>query len=189
MSKFGKVESNFCFRLYLLMTHILIYCYRIFDLWFLRFLYIYNIFSWINHFVFCLHIPRIWVCVIRIGDQIMTFITWTRGIKCIPTGTIFIPIWCWRGDIKPVSVLTLCGGNQSVIPSQGAINVQLCCFIWCQPEQAFKQTIKLLVIWDAYRKISNIRRTKSANLNVSRLVVQLSLPKSMKPCVKSRMKM
>ena len=27
-----------------------------------------------------------------------------------------------------------------------------------------------------YRKISNIRRTKSPNLNVSRLVVQLSSP-------------
>ena len=32
-----------------------------------------------------------------------------------------------------------------------------------------------------YRKISNIRRTKSPNLNVSRLVVQLSLPNPMKP--------
>ena len=40
-----------------------------------------------------------------------------------------------------------------------------------------------------YRKFSNIRGTKSPNLNVSRLVVQLSLPKPMKPDVKSRMKM
>ena len=40
-----------------------------------------------------------------------------------------------------------------------------------------------------YRTFSNIRRTKSPNLNVSRLVVQLSLPKPMKPDVKSRMKM
>ena len=40
-----------------------------------------------------------------------------------------------------------------------------------------------------YRKISNIRRTKSPNWNVSRLVVQLSLPNPMKPGVKSRMKM
>ena len=40
-----------------------------------------------------------------------------------------------------------------------------------------------------YRKISNIRRTKSPNLNVSRLVLQLSLPNPMKPGVKSRMKM
>ena len=40
-----------------------------------------------------------------------------------------------------------------------------------------------------YHKVSNIRRIKSPNLNVSRLVVQLSLPNPMKPGVKSRMKM
>ena len=40
-----------------------------------------------------------------------------------------------------------------------------------------------------YRKIFNITRTKSPNLNVSRLVLQLSLPNPMKPDVKSRMKM
>ena len=40
-----------------------------------------------------------------------------------------------------------------------------------------------------YRKISNIRRNKSSNLNASPLVVQLSLPNPMKPGVKSRMKM
>ena len=37
--------------------------------------------------------------------------------------------------------------------------------------------------------MSNIRRTKSPNLYVSRLVVQLSSPNPMKPDVKSRMKM
>ena len=41
----------------------------------------------------------------------------------------------------------------------------------------------------SYRKISNIRRTESPNLNVSRLVLQLSLPDPVKPCVQSRMKM
>ena len=40
-----------------------------------------------------------------------------------------------------------------------------------------------------YRKLSNIRRTKTLNLNVSRLVVQLSLPNPMNPGVKSRTKM
>ena len=40
-----------------------------------------------------------------------------------------------------------------------------------------------------YREISNIRRTKSPNLNVSRLVLKLSLPNPMKPGVKSMMKM
>ena len=40
-----------------------------------------------------------------------------------------------------------------------------------------------------YRKISNIRRTESPNLDVSRLVVELSSPNPMKPGIKSRMKM
>ena len=40
-----------------------------------------------------------------------------------------------------------------------------------------------------YCKMSNISGTKSPNLNVSRLVLQLSLPNPMKPSVKSRMKM
>ena len=40
-----------------------------------------------------------------------------------------------------------------------------------------------------YRKVSNIRRTKSQNLNDSRLVLHLSLPNRLKPGVKSRMKM
>ena len=40
-----------------------------------------------------------------------------------------------------------------------------------------------------YRKISNIRRIKSLNLNVSRLVLQLSLSNLLKLCVKLRIKM
>ena len=40
-----------------------------------------------------------------------------------------------------------------------------------------------------YHKVSNISCTKSPNLDVSRLVVQLSSPNPMKPGVKSRMKM
>ena len=43
--------------------------------------------------------------------------------------------------------------------------------------------------FQSYRKISYIRRIKSQNSNDSRLVLQLSLPNSLKPCVKSRMKM
>ena len=37
-----------------------------------------------------------------------------------------------------------------------------------------------------HRKISNIRRTK---LNVSRLILELTLPNPIKPGLKSRMKM
>ena len=40
-----------------------------------------------------------------------------------------------------------------------------------------------------YRQISNIRRTKSQALHVSRLVLQLTLPNPLKPGIKSRMKM
>ena len=40
-----------------------------------------------------------------------------------------------------------------------------------------------------YRKVYNIRRTKSQNFNVSRLIMYLSLPDPLKPGVKSRMKM
>ena len=42
---------------------------------------------------------------------------------------------------------------------------------------------------EEYCKISKIMHTKSQNLNVSRLVLQLSLPSPLKPGVKSRMKM
>ena len=41
----------------------------------------------------------------------------------------------------------------------------------------------------AYRKTSNISRSKSQNLNVSRFVLQLSFLNPLKPDVKSRMKM
>ena len=40
-----------------------------------------------------------------------------------------------------------------------------------------------------YRKISNIRRTKSQNFNDSHLVLKSPLPNPLKPGVKSRMKM
>ena len=39
-----------------------------------------------------------------------------------------------------------------------------------------------------YRKVFNIRRTKSQNLNVSCLILQFSLPNPLKPDVKLRMK-
>ena len=40
-----------------------------------------------------------------------------------------------------------------------------------------------------YRQTFNISRTKFQKLNVSRLVLQLSLPNQLKPDTKSRMKM
>ena len=41
----------------------------------------------------------------------------------------------------------------------------------------------------AYRKTSSISRTKSQNLNVSCILLQLSSLNPLKPCVKLRMKM
>ena len=40
-----------------------------------------------------------------------------------------------------------------------------------------------------YRKVSDIKRTKSKNLNDSRLVLKLSVPNPLKLGIKSRMKM
>ena len=42
---------------------------------------------------------------------------------------------------------------------------------------------------EGYRQITNISSTISQNVNVSRLVLQLSLHNSLKPGVKSKMKM
>ena len=61
-----------------------------------------------------------------------------------------------------------------------------CCYIKV-PQNTFA-IVKYKHKCQAYRKLSNIRRTKSPNLNVSRLVLQLSLLTPMKPAVKSRMK-
>ena len=43
--------------------------------------------------------------------------------------------------------------------------------------------------YNIYLQISKIRCTESQNLNVSRLVLQLSLPNLLKPGVKLRIKM
>ena len=47
--------------------------------------------------------------------------------------------------------------------------------------------VKLIIIVKCYHETSNISRTKSQSVNVFRLVLQLSLPNPLKPCVKSRM--
>ena len=50
-------------------------------------------------------------------------------------------------------------------------------------------TWPVFVFYMVYRQFSNIRRTQSQNINVSRLSVLLSLINPLKPCVKLRMKM
>ena len=64
--------------------------------------------------------------------------------------------------------------------------------VWRVAWVDINKVIMLIASWErvkTYRKISNIRRTKSQNLNDSHLVLQLSLPNPIKPGVKSRMKM
>ena len=52
-----------------------------------------------------------------------------------------------------------------------------------------RQEESYYINYSQYRQFSNIRRTQSPNINVSRLVLQLSLPNPLKPGVKLRMKM
>ena len=53
----------------------------------------------------------------------------------------------------------------------------------------FRDRGGLISVKFTYRKTSNKRPTKPQNLNVSRVVLQLSLANLSKPGVKSRMKM
>ena len=55
--------------------------------------------------------------------------------------------------------------------------------------EKYSNTRAHVYIHTLYRKVSNIRRTKSQNLNASRLILQLPLPNPLKPGVKLRMKM
>ena len=52
-----------------------------------------------------------------------------------------------------------------------------------------KSSMVTHVILNTYHQVSNIRCTQSPNINVSCLVLQLSLPNPLKPSVKLRMKM
>ena len=59
-----------------------------------------------------------------------------------------------------------------------------------KPEAIYYRTLQEI---KHYKTVSSqpfdIIRTKSHNLNASRLVLQLPLPNPLKPCVESRMKM
>ena len=54
---------------------------------------------------------------------------------------------------------------------------------------SYPHFINILQTVNNYRKVSNIRRTKSQNLNASSLTLLLPLPNPLKPGVKLRMKM
>ena len=58
---------------------------------------------------------------------------------------------------------------------------------WYQPGASTWATTTLAQLW-THCQTSNIRHTKSQNLDISHLVLQLSLPNPLKPGVKSIMK-
>ena len=120
------------------------------------------------------------------------FVLGAHPTKSVWTG---VAIWCYRGQ---------CWLNISEV-------------LWHSPESNFKEMLKISILfislwyvelisypfvnnsgnWPCYngtalctyRKTSNISRTQSQHLIVSRLILQLSLPSPLKPGVKSRMKM
>ena len=53
----------------------------------------------------------------------------------------------------------------------------------------FEFNFKFTLLFTFYRQISNLRCTKSQNVNISRFALQLSLPNPLKPCVGSKMEM
>ena len=60
------------------------------------------------------------------------------------------------------ALFALCAGNLPVtggFPSQKASNMELWCFLCCQPEQAVEQTIELRAIWDAMTLICRYNGT------------------------------
>ena len=87
--------------------------------------------------------------------------------------------------------------HRSMLPNEKCATSQSFLVIGCIPEwwkSATTHFNKTNDHWqrrlDAmYRQFSNIRRTQSQNINVSRLVLLLYLPNPLKPGVKLRMKM
>ena len=105
--------------------------------------------------------------------------------------------WCWIGH-KPLSEPVLTRFIDAYVRHQGEMSKlivpwegdEVVILKMYSQNKSFKCTLLVKLVSDKChrisndcRKFSNIRRTKSPNLNVSRLVVQLSLPKPMKPDV------
>ena len=108
----------------------------------------------------------------------------------------------WSQKTSKLRVAGLCAGNSSEtgeFPVQMASNAEnvsiswrhhlLACRVWSHVLAFVTHEISSRRPYVACRQISNIRRTKSPNINVSRLVMQSSLPNPLKKGVKLRMKM
>ena len=119
-------------------------------------------------------------------NKINIRISTKNSLKFVPKGLInnipaLVLIMAWRrpGD-KPLSE-----------PMLVRSLTHICLTVtWPQNNSALSFSWEIM-IWqlDVYHQISNISQTKSQNLNVSHLVLQLSLPIPLKPGVKSRMNM
>ena len=95
-------------------------------------------------------------------------------------------LWVWLGIRCP----TGCDLASIETSHRNKRNITYINNISCPFTYAYEPSISMFMHSCIYRKISNISRTKSQNLNVSCLVFKLSLPHPLKqPGVKSRMKM
>ena len=97
---------------------------------------------------------------------------------------------CYPGTSMLIRVITCCGINtklmvKPLLNHQNGIPLHWYCNII---ENIFLN-VDMKQFLNNYRQISNISHTKSQNLNVSCLVLQLSLSNPMKPGVNSKMKM
>ena len=125
------------------------------------------------------------------------------GLGCIWKLPLIFSVKLLR--IKPQAVPLLSRLDRT--SAQDQVSAEFAIFIWkqvisdpslnlhhlhtfCAPMETLQMSQKgNLQMNDTYHQTANIRCTKSQNLNVSHLVLQLSLPNPLKAGVKSRMKM
>ena len=72
----------------------------------------------------------------------------------IEYGLAVFPWWCHQMEAFS-TLLALCEGNTThgCFPLANGTDLELWCFLWSAPELMVKQTIEMLVIWDAIRLI------------------------------------
>ena len=120
-----------------------------------------------------------WI-VLKITKDILVFWSYLRFIWLDPSGQInsgtTIHVVCLS---QPISCLLVHWQVLEPVHQQA----------WYWPQSQDISPPASEELRKTYRKISNIRLTKSPNLNVPRLVLQFSLPNPMKLCARSSMKM
>ena len=109
----------------------------------------------------------------------------------LPGANEFLPVWYKPNLVAKIwlpTLVTICNGLPKLVANISSqipqlVNIRL-------NVGTLDKWLPIKVATPAnYREVSNIRRTKSQNLNASRLILQLSLPNPLKPGVKMRMKM